>query len=142
MFSVRDVPIRRKLMLMVALTSSAALALACTAFVAYEIFMFRRTMILNLSTLAEMIGANSAAAVVFNDQRSAEETLAALRAERHIMVAYIYGKNDRLFAAYSRDGGAAEAPAIAARDGYRFGARYLALWRTVVRRGGHLGTLY
>ena len=61
--------IKRKLTLLMMLTSSAVLLLACSAFVAYELITFRQTLTRDLSTLAEIIGTNSKVALAFNDQR-------------------------------------------------------------------------
>ena len=76
---IRDIPIRRKLTLIIMVTSCAALLLACVAFITYEWVTFRRTMTREQATLAQIIGANCAAAVIFNDPSSAERTLAACR---------------------------------------------------------------
>ncbi len=89
----RDVSIKRKLTLIIMLTSSVALLLAGTAFGTYELIMFRRAMTSHLLTLAEIIGANNTAALAFNDQSAARETLTALSAEPHIVSATIYARD-------------------------------------------------
>jgi signal transduction histidine kinase/CheY-like chemotaxis protein len=85
------------------LVSGAALLLACTAFIAYDLITFRANMFRNLSTQAQIIGSNTASALLFNDQQSAENTLSALRASPEILSACIYTPDGRPFAAYSRD---------------------------------------
>jgi signal transduction histidine kinase/DNA-binding response OmpR family regulator len=85
------------------LVSSAALLLACTAFIAYDRVTFREAKVLNLSTQAQIIGSNSVSALLFNDQQSAENTLSALKAAHNILSAGIYTPGGRLFASYSRD---------------------------------------
>jgi signal transduction histidine kinase/DNA-binding response OmpR family regulator len=85
------------------LVSSAALLLACTAFIAYDRVTFREAKVLNLSTQAQIIGSNSISALLFNDQQSAENTLSALKAAHNILSAGIYTPGGRLFASYSRD---------------------------------------
>ena len=85
------------------LVSSAALLLACTAFIAYDRITFREAKVLNLSTQAQIIGSNSISALLFNDQQSAENTLTALKAAHNILSAGIYTPDGRLFASYSRD---------------------------------------
>jgi signal transduction histidine kinase/DNA-binding response OmpR family regulator len=84
------------------LVSSAALLLACTAFIAYDMVTFRETMVRNLSTQAQIIGSNTASALLFNDPQSAENTLSALKAAHNILSAGIYTPDGRLFASYSR----------------------------------------
>ncbi|MGB2639777.1 MAG: response regulator [Candidatus Acidiferrum sp.] len=57
-----------------------------------------------LSALADTLGANSAASLAFNDRKSAESTLSALRAERHIVAACLYDSQGEVFAEYRRPG--------------------------------------
>ena len=99
---LQNVSIQRKQMLVIMLTSTVALLLACTGFVTYEMAAFRREMTGNLSTLAQVIGNNSSGALDFNDQKAAQEMLSALRAEPNIVAACIYAKGDEPFATYRR----------------------------------------
>lgn len=139
----RDLPIKRKLMLIMMVTSSVVLLLACAAFVTYELVLFRRTMVRDLSTLAGIIGSNSTAALAFNDQRSAEETLAALRAEPHIVSACLYARDGRVFARYLRGDVRGEVFAPAPQeDGHRFGKDDLAVFRRIVLDNETIGTVY
>src|SRR5881396_1644302 len=97
---LRDRPIRRKLMTIILLTSGAVLLLTCAAFFAYELWTFPRTAVRNLTTLGEIIAANSTAALAFENQDDASEILAALKAEQHIVSACLYDKEGNLFAKY------------------------------------------
>jgi signal transduction histidine kinase/CheY-like chemotaxis protein len=99
----QDHSISRKLTWMNMLVSSAALLLACAAFIAYDMVTFRETMVRNLSTQAQIIGSNTASALLFNDPQSAENTLSALKAAHNILSAGIFTPDGRLFASYSRD---------------------------------------
>ena len=67
----------------------------------------------NLSTQAQIIGSNTASALLFNDQQSAENTLSALRASPEILSACIYTPDGQPFATYSRDP-AGQVPALPA----------------------------
>ena len=95
--------ISRKLTWMNMLVSGAALLLACAAFIGYDTVTFRETMVRNLSTQAQIIGSNSASALLFNDPQSAENTLSALKAAPDILSAVIYTPDGRPLASYSRD---------------------------------------
>jgi signal transduction histidine kinase/CheY-like chemotaxis protein len=64
---------------------------------------FQANMLRNLSTQAQIIGSNTASALLFNDKQSAENTLSALRASPEILSACIYTPEGRPFATYSRD---------------------------------------
>ncbi|MFI5223308.1 MAG: CHASE sensor domain-containing protein, partial [Nitrospirales bacterium] len=93
----RNTPMRRKLMTMILLTSGAVLAVTCAAFCAYEFLTFRQATIRELSTLGKIIAANSTAALAFHNQDDADELLATLRAERHVVAACLYDKEGKLF---------------------------------------------
>jgi len=140
---LRDMSIKRKLMLIVMLTSSVALLLACAAFVTYELITFRRTMVRHVSTLADIVGTNCTAALTFDDRRAAEETLAALRAEQHIVSASIYTRDGKVFARYRRGARLEDwAPPMPQEDGHAFGEDHLDLFRRIVLDGEMIGIVY
>jgi two-component system sensor histidine kinase/response regulator len=98
----REVSIRQKLTRIVMLTSSVALLLACLVFAIYDAISFRQAQTRNLSTLAQIIGSNSTAALAFNDANAAREILGGLSAEKQIVSACIYTKDGVVFAKYLR----------------------------------------
>ena len=75
---LRHLPIKRKLTTIMMLTSGAALLLACVSIVAYEQFAFRRTMIRDLTILADMYDDNVASGLIFNSTSDMEKTLKTL----------------------------------------------------------------
>src|SRR6266849_391963 len=104
MLRVRDSSITKKLTRMNVLVSGAGLLMSCAAFVAYDLVSFREAMVHNLSIQAQIAGSNSVSALLFNDQRTAESTLSALKAAPSIVSAGIYTPEARSFAMYWRDG--------------------------------------
>ena len=100
----RDLPIRQKLTLTNVASSLLALVLATGAFFAYELVTFRQAMVRKLSTEANLVGANAASALVFDDREAAGKALGALRAEPHVLAAAIYGKDGTRFTTYLRPG--------------------------------------
>jgi signal transduction histidine kinase len=98
---LRGLPIQRKLTLVLALNAAIALAIGTTGFSVYESIHARRDAERELSTAAAMIGANSAAPLIFQDVRSAEGTLAALAAESRIVAARLYTADGGVFADYA-----------------------------------------
>src|SRR5580658_1730469 len=98
-----NLSIRRKQTLVMLLISGAVLFLACTAFVAYDTVNFRRELVQRVSVLADAIGNNCAAAIDFNDPKTAADTLAALRADDNIVSACVYSRDGKVFAIYHRD---------------------------------------
>src|SRR5258708_10023613 len=104
MLKVRDFSIPKKLTWMNMLVSGAALALASTAFATYGLLSLRETIVRNLTIQAQIVGANSVSALLFNDSISAEKTLSALQASTNIVSAGIYTVGGEPFAAYWRGG--------------------------------------
>jgi PAS domain S-box-containing protein len=138
----RDISIRRKQMSIILLTSGVALLLACAAFVAYDLVIFRRELVANVSSLAEVVGNNSTGALDFNDSKSARESLAALRGEPSVAFACIYDREGEVFATYARkDSLALTAPTVQATS-HEFTSVHLRLFRTIEQGGGTIGTIY
>jgi signal transduction histidine kinase len=150
MLKVRNYSIRQKLTWMNMLVSGAALLLACTAFAAYELADFRHTLVQGLSIQAQIVGANSASALLFNDPESAANTLSALKAAPDIVAAGIYTPSGSAFATYSRDRGSGVSPLLEMTAGqteaYRFTSQWftggeLALVRAIEFQGKRIGTV-
>jgi signal transduction histidine kinase len=102
MLGLRGKSLRRQIVSLSIFASSTSLLLACAAFLAYEVISFRTAMVRNLATHAQVIASNSTAAVLFQDAKSAAETLSALRAEPHIMFVEIRTPDGKPFAQYLR----------------------------------------
>src|SRR5580658_7658848 len=99
---VRTWPIRRKLIANSLVTSSLALLLAGVLLILFELRQTRLDVAGELTSVAEMLGANSVAPLTFNDQHAAERTVMALRAMRRIAVAGIAKPDGSWFANYTR----------------------------------------
>jgi len=79
------------------LVSCVALVLACTSFFVYDLITFRNEIVEGLSILADIIGSNSTAALMFNDPDSAADIMAALTAKRSVIYACIYDAEGKIF---------------------------------------------
>ena len=95
--------ISRRLTRMNFLVSGTALVVAGLTLTAYDIATMRETLARNLSTTAQIVGANSVSALVFEDPETAERTLAALDAAPNVVYAGIYRTGGTVFAEYRRD---------------------------------------
>ncbi|HWD19789.1 MAG TPA: ATP-binding protein [Verrucomicrobiae bacterium] len=142
MTKLKSSPIRRKLMAIMLLVSAVVMMVTCACFFAYEFVTFRQRMVQTLSTLGEIVGANSTAALAFENHDDAREVLTALRAERHIVAAALYDKNGAPFATYPDTLDAAAFPKAPATDGYKFENSYLIGYEPVIQGGQRRGTLY
>ncbi|HYL09882.1 MAG TPA: response regulator [Candidatus Acidoferrales bacterium] len=129
---LRASSLQQKLAAVILGTSCLALALASTGFVLYERTSYRAAMTRELSTLADTLGANTAASLMFEDRKSAQEMLGALRGESHIVAACLYDNRKEKFAQYRRPH-AADSLAMPGwqEDGARFAESYLTVFRTV-----------
>ena len=101
----QDISIKRKLTAIIMVASTVALLLVAAGFTTYELVTYRQTMSSDLSTLAEIIGNQSTAALTYHDQDAAKEILSALNAKKHIVAAALYDKNGQLLASYSNSRG-------------------------------------
>ncbi len=134
--------IQRKLILIVLGTSFLGLGIVSAAFEFYERSSFRRGLQEELTALADTVGENSAAALAFEDRPSAQDTLAALRAEPHIVAACLYQSSGKILAEYRRRGSAAEMRMpVWAEDGARFSPASLSLHRSIFVGGEKVGTI-
>lgn len=142
MFRFRDLPIKRKLILINTLTSIAALLVASAAFTAYEVVTFRQKMTRDLEVLAKIIATNSTAALMFNDKKGAEEILAALSAQSHIRIACVYSSEGREFARYVHPAASITCPDKPRHDGHSFGADGFSLFQGIYFHKERTGTIY
>jgi len=143
MIRFRNISIKRKLTLIIMAASTVALLMVAGGFVTYELITYRQGVTHDLSTLGEIIGDRSSAALSFEDKIDAEETLGALRSKRHITAAALYNKDGQLFAQYAS---AQSAPGLfplrAEKEGVRFEKDHLLLFHEIRVKGEPIGTLY
>ena len=100
----RDSSVRRKLSMVIFFTSLLGLSIAGLASEIYERASFRAGLIDELTAHADILGLNAAASLAFNDRKSAQDLLGALRVERHVLAACIYDSQGNSFAEYWRVG--------------------------------------
>jgi PAS domain S-box-containing protein len=134
--------IKRKQMLIIMLISTVALLLACGIFVGDDIINFRKEIVKHVSVLAEAIGNNCSATIEFNDPKTAEDTLRALKAEPSIVAAFIYTRQGELFASYRRPAKAPIPLPTTPEAGYKFQGDYLYLSHPVTQQGETIGMIF
>ncbi len=149
-----NVSIKRKLNFIMMMISFIVLLIACGAFVANEVISYRTAMIEHLDTLAKVIGSNSTAALIFSDQKSANETLAALSAEPNIISATILDKEAKRFAYYpvqtnnkstasiSEAKGESFNKSLLIKDGFEFHKGHVDLSKKIIFDKETIGTIY
>jgi signal transduction histidine kinase/DNA-binding response OmpR family regulator len=141
----RNQTIKRKIVSIVMLTSGAALILACGGFAIYESIAMRQSKLGEMMLVGDLIAANSAPGLSFNDPQASEETLAALKTSPHVIAATVYDKNGKAFATYLRPGASstsARPPRLIASDSTGFERNSLNIVRGIYVGNQRIGTVY
>jgi signal transduction histidine kinase/CheY-like chemotaxis protein len=145
----RSLSLVRKLTVMAIGTSGLSLIIASTVLVVYDRSTARDRLARETDMLARIIGANSTAALAFNDERAARQTLSSMAVNDRVLAAAILSLDGSVLARYDRPG-ATEEPAapietgIAPPDRSRqvFTGTTLVVTRPIVLAGETIGTVY
>ncbi|MDD2987976.1 MAG: response regulator [Zoogloea sp.] len=136
--------IKTKLVMIIVITSLAALLLQATGFIIYERMRVKDELIRDLSSLARIIADRSTAALIFNDDKVAIETLGALKVKRPVTAACLYDADGKVFARY--DSGEERPFSFPPLHGNESRADiddgYLTLSEPVMEGGVPIGTVY
>jgi signal transduction histidine kinase/ActR/RegA family two-component response regulator/HAMP domain-containing protein len=139
---LRDLPIRRKLTLVILLTCSMVLLLACGVLATYQVLDFRQGMVRDTTVLADVLAKNTQAALTFQDEGAARQTLLALQAEPIVSAACLYDENGDRFADYTRENTTVDFPVRPSPDGSYFERGSLVVFRPVFLNDKRIGTIY
>jgi PAS domain S-box-containing protein len=139
----RDLSIKYKIALIVLVTSGAALIIAGASLVTFDVRSYKTALVSDLSVKADIIAANSTAALAFEDYDSAKQTLNGLVHEYRILVAYLLSAEGLTFATYSRsDVHDQHRKPVLREEGFFFADDYLAVRRPIYFDGEVLGHIY
>ena len=135
-----------KFMRMTLMVSGTALLLAYISFLVYDLYNLRRELITATATEANIVGANSVTALLFDDKQAAENTLSALRNSPQVRAAVILRTDGTEFARYQRD---AAVPfnldnhlALGETRQYWSRGRNILMGTRIEFQGGWVGTVY
>lgn len=157
MRSIQDIPIRDKIRRMILLSCGTALLMIGTVIITRDIISEHLKISNHLSVIAEMVGINVSSALVFQDAKSAEDSLNSLKVESQIQHAFIFTLNGELFADYCKNSNqCTENPSLlnearqwvyqtSYKDGlpdYQFNGIALQLKHDVISHGDKLGILF
>jgi serine phosphatase RsbU (regulator of sigma subunit) len=161
-----DLPIKKKMILVMSLVSGIVLVLASTAMLANDVLRFRQNMVEALYSLSELVGLSNSAGVYFGIPDTANDNLKVLAASPRIAEAALFSADGSLFAAYSRTANiksGKDAPAAAAppktlaqyyfatdtppadrepAQGYFFRNGHLEVFTPIVFEGNRIGVAY
>jgi PAS domain S-box-containing protein len=139
---LRDLSIKGKLVLISMLINTVSLILASTAFVVYELAIFRAQMRQEIAALAEVIAGNNIAALAFEHTDYAQESLDTLRRHGHVIAACIYRQDGTIFASFRRDPSIEFPPVEPRGDFEEFRDDGVVVFRRVMVDREHVGTVY
>jgi PAS domain S-box-containing protein len=135
--------IRRKLTSIIMLTCVTAVMLACAGFVLQDVIDERNNLNDDLGALGAMIAANSNAALTFNDHKTAEEVLSALRTKPSVFSGCIYDDRGLPFVTYFNGPPVAFPESFPMnRDGLVNGVGRVELFQRITLDGKRVGYLY
>jgi len=138
-----DLSIKKKLILISLFTTGAVLFLTEVALIVKEIIDFRHSVVNNLTAQAKIVGMNSTAALLFNDQKDAGETLSAFKTTPNIMRAILFTEDGKEFSKYKRYDTKTEfTPLLPQKDEYSFGIDHLSVFHRIILDNKPIGTLF
>lgn len=142
MAPIRRESIRRKLLVLVLVTTASALLISGASMLLFDLQGFRQSWVDDLTAQAEILGLAAAPALEFEDPRAAREYLASLRAKPGITGAAIYTAKGALFASYAATGASGQFPDFPELDGYRTNGNDLVLFKRIVANNEIIGTVF
>ncbi len=127
---------------MILLTGGIVLLLASVAFVAYDVIAFRRSLVRDLSTLAELTARISGPVLRFDSETKARENLENLSVSEQVVAACFYDLERGILASYPSNLTVLDFPSKAPKEMEEFMGNRLVVARNVVEDGEWLGVVY
>src|SRR5258706_1448703 len=139
----RDLPLQRKLTLLLLLTSGVVFVAGSLGYFAYDVVTYRRIMVDDLALLARTLSVNASTALVYNDRQTGEVILGGLKANPHLVAACVLRPDGSVFAQHVREEEKASfRPPRPEPDHAAFAGRRVVAFQTMVFNGRPVGTLY
>jgi len=149
----KDLSIEQKLRTIVIIACMGVFFMLSSVFITNEITTFRKVMLHNISTLSDVVGINSTAAIAFQDQETLKELLDSLRAEPQVVAACIMTDKKSVLATFVNStehdfvnisAWTAEATAFAelVNEGHRFSRTYFDYVRPIALNNKIIGSIF
>lgn len=119
-----------------------AMGLAATAFVFNDLQMIRKDAIHHLSVLAGVLGANTTAALTFDDREAAEQLLDSLRMQPMVTAALVFDQAGEPFATYPVGLNATLHSSTDEFADYNAATGHLEVVRAIMAGEERIGTIY
>lgn len=124
------------------LTTVPALIMACAILFVLELSQFKRSLTHELISMADLTGANSAAALEFDDARAGEQTLHALIADPRVTSAALYNESGQIFATLRNPPSSSDVIPVRPGAGVSNERLHITVFRPVVIANRQIGTVY
>ncbi|GJL52576.1 MAG: hypothetical protein NPIRA01_38030 [Nitrospirales bacterium] len=135
-------PLKVKLLLIMLATTGIALLSSYGILILNDLYLLRQASVRELAIHANVVGANSTAALAFHDADAAEEILTGLRFHPDITQAVIYDRDGEMLARYGLEGQAAATLKIAGEQSGKFSLSSVSIIRDITLNGERLGNIY
>lgn len=122
---------KNKTAVLVLLTTITAQTIAFVVFTTIELARARWDVRQDATILADVVGHNSAAALLLDDRKKAGDSLRALKANKHVASSCVYTVKDQIFASYKRDDVLVECLSVPMAEGYAYQNGFLLLTKTL-----------
>ncbi|MGB5541086.1 MAG: EAL domain-containing protein [Gammaproteobacteria bacterium] len=143
MRTIDNISIRHKLTLIIMIISTVTLMIASFAFLTSDRLYSQKNVGDSLDIMADMIAANSAAAILFGDPVAAAETLGFLEMQENIEAGVIYDVDNEIFAMYQKSGITTQLPELQSRtEDMLFRGNYVELFTDIIYQGEKIGVIY
>jgi len=142
--SFNDLSIRIKIISLIVATSFVSLILAGLIFYAYDKSQYELGTLRDLTILAEIVGNNNTANIMFNYPQEALKILETLVADKDIKVARIYDKNHNIFAEYlqSPEYKGTHLDFFAVQDTFAFSRNSLLINKYIILDNEKIGSIF
>src|SRR5436309_6749628 len=128
----RDLPIKRKMMLVIMLTSITALVVTAASFITYDLITFRQTLVRNITSISTIVAENSTGPLLFDDEDLATKNLSEFRVDPHVRLAALYDTDGKLYARFPTNTPLSEFPPTPGAAGAYFEKDRLIVVRAAV----------
>lgn len=143
MRALNHISIRHKLTLIIMTISTVTLMIASFAFLTSDRLYSQKNVGDSLGIMADMIAANSTAAILFEDPVAAAETLGFLELQENIEAGVIYDMENSIFAMYRKTGMNGQLPDPDLHsENVLFWGDYVELYSDIIYEGEKIGTIY
>jgi len=135
--------VRYKITLSMVLVTCIALILVCGGVVWQQVTWYHAQAANDISTQAQILGDNAAAALTFGDHNAATETLNSLRNKTSVTAARLYDANGKPFADYTNNQtGQQNIPSKPLRQNTYFVSGHLDVFKNIKLDGKVIGTVF